>query len=176
MTALAGSSRRLLTLREAALSYAHDFAHVREEGSNRGTAVEFFLRCANVDPGAPWCAAFVNACAELGAAIRDKEPSPLEQVKRQAFVADYVTWAKEHGRTVRPLEMEPGDIFCLWNRSKLRHAHMGFVDWVNPERTGPQDFKTIEGNSDEAGRREGVRVVARRRKPRIEDVFIRWND
>lgn len=168
----AGSPRQYLTLPEATLQYAHDFAHIVEVGGdNRGTAVEFFQRCAKIPPGAAWCAAFVNACAELGAAVRNKEPSPLEGVGQEGFVADYVSWAKAGNLLVPFGQIQPGDLFCLWFTNLNRHAHIGFVDAVD---VGPEMYATIEGNTDDQASREGIKVARRIRSPGARDVFVRW--
>jgi hypothetical protein len=167
-----GSPRQLLTLREAALMYAHDFLHVVEVGGdNLGPAVQFFQRAARIDPGSPWCAAFVNACAEIAAAVINKMHSPLEQVRRQGFVADYYEWAEQNDLLIPFEKIVPGDLFLLWFESKDRHAHIGFVDTVhlNSDR-----YITIEGNTDDEASREGIKVAKRDRKPGKGDVFVRW--
>ena len=168
-----GSPRQLLTLREAALMYALDFEHVVEVGGdNRGPAVELFQRAAGLIIGSPWCAAFVNACAELGAAVINQGRSPLEEVELQGFVPSYFQWAKKHDLLVPFEAMIPGDLFLLWfGGEKQRHAHIGFVDRVDLDVDG---YGTIEGNTDDRASREGIKVAKRIRKPKKGDVFVRW--
>lgn len=167
-----GSPRQLLTLREAALMYAHDFLHVVEVGgSNRGPAVEFFQRCAKIPAGSPWCAAYANGCAELAAAVRNTGGSPLEAVELQGYVASYYEWARGTDRLVPFEDIEPGDLFLLWYDSLERHGHMGFVDRVDLDA---DSYATIEGNTDDQASREGIKVALRIRTPRKGDVFVRW--
>lgn len=167
-----GSPRQLLTLREAALMYAHDFLHVVEVGGdNRGASVEFFQRCAKIPPGSPWCAAYVNGCAELAAAVKN-EYSPLESVDLQGYVPSYYEWAQENNLLIPFEEVEPGDLFLLWFDSKDRHAHMGFVNRVD---LSDDRYGTIEGNTDDQASREGLKVATRIRRPNAGDVFVRWS-
>jgi hypothetical protein len=159
-------------MREAALMYALDFLHVVEVGGdNRGPGVEFFQRSANLNPGSPWCAAFVNACAEMAAAVINKERSPLEKVELQGYVPSYYQWAKKLDLLVPFEEIIPGDLFLLWFESKDRHAHIGFIDRVDLDE---DRYGTIEGNTDDKASREGIKVARRIRTPRKGDVFVRW--
>lgn len=168
---MARSPRLMLPLELAALAYAHDFVGIEEKGGdNRGPTVEFFQRCAKIPPGSPWCAAFVNACAELAAAVKN-EYSPLEQVRHQGYVPSYNNWAEENGLLVPFDQAEPGDLFLLWFESKSRHAHIGFVDSVEP---GSPSYRTVEGNTDDKASREGIKVARRERTAGRRDAFVHW--
>lgn len=168
---MSGSPRALLPFHLAALAYALDYEHIVEVGGdNRGPAVEFFQRCAKLGVGTPWCAAFVNACAELAAAVKN-EPSPLEEVELQGYVPSYYAHGRREGWRVPFEETGPGDLFLLYFPSKERHAHIGFVDAVdlNSDR-----YMTVEGNTDDRASREGIKVARRARSPQKGDVFLRW--
>lgn len=135
-----------------------------------GPSIEIFQRAADIPPGSPWCAAFVNFCAEMASALKN-EWSPLEQVKREGYVQDYYDWAKNKGKLIKAEDIGPGDLFVIWFPKKERYAHIGFVDVVDLEG---MLFTTIEGNTNESGGREGFMVAARPRH--ITDMvrFIRW--
>jgi hypothetical protein len=167
----AHSPRSQLPLHLAALSYAHDFVGVTEVGDNRGPAVEFFQRAAGIPPGSAWCAAVVNACAELGAAIRNQEASPLEKVPLQGYVPSYWQYGVLHGWDVEWPDVAAGDLFLLWNNSLGRYAHMGFVDAVRPL---VNRYTTVEGNTNLAGGREGLVMARRERRAGSRSRFLRW--
>lgn len=168
--------RKSMGPKRCTLLYAQDFLGIEEQGGpNRGPAVELFLRAADLRRGAPWCAAFVNACAEYGFALRNLR-SPLEKVGRQGFVQDYVTYGKGQGWEVGWDEVEPGDLFALWFPSKDRYAHIGLV--YDPPRAGVPDgeFTTIEGNTGDQGEREGYKVATRKRPLSDGVIFLRWTE
>lgn len=144
---------------------------VREEGgNNRGDRVSQYLR--NTDPpitvAAPWCAAFVQYCADV-AADAIGVSNPLDAVKREALVADYVTALRAHVEE-RP---EPGDLVAFKFGRSGRWNHVGFV-LRPPDRAGI--FWTVEGNTSDASQRDGDGVYS---KPRTLQGsypvrFIRW--
>lgn len=164
-------ARALLPFHLCALSYAQDYIGLEEVGGdNQGPAVGTFLRAADLPPGAPWCAAFVNFCAEMAQVLKN-EWSPLEQVKREGYVQDYYAWADRHSRLIPFDQVGPGDLFLIWFHSKGRYAHIGFVLAVHHD-SGL--YTTVEGNTNETGGREGYMVASRPRKPASKDVFVRW--
>lgn len=164
-------SRSTLPLDLAALAVAGDFVGVRESPSNRGPAVEYFQRAANLPPGAPWCAAFVNAVIEHACAIKNVR-SPFEGGMLEGYVPEYVKRANERNWVVPGHKALPGDLFCVWHASLDRYAHIGFV--ANVARSQAR-FWTIEGNTSEDGGREGVQVGERVRSlTDINYLFIRW--
>lgn len=167
----AALSRSALPLELVAVEVARDFVGTREFPSNRGAAVEYFQRAANIPPGSPWCAAFVNAVAEHAAAIKNVR-SPLERIPLQGYVQSYVDHSNAHDWTVPGHKAMPGDLFAVWHASLGRYAHMGLISAV---ARGQARFWTIEGNTAEDGGREGV-VVAERVRSLIDPgyVFIRW--
>jgi len=164
-------ARALLPFNLCTLSYARDYIGIEElGGDNKGPAVEIFQRSAAIPAGSPWCAAFVNFCAEMASALKN-EWSPLEQVKREGYVQDYYTWATGHGKLVEWDQAAPGDLFLLYFPSKNRYAHIGFVDYVDYDR---MEYATIEGNSNKEGSREGYEVVTKIRPIEDKMRFIRW--
>lgn len=124
---------------------------VREEGNNRGKAVEAYLASCvpSLPPGNPWCVAVVRfrlkqAATALG--VKYDETMP-----RTGYTPDYVRWAKKNGYWIpvsaartQPHVLEEGDLACFWFRQLNRHAHMGQIDKIRADGTG---VLTIEGNT-----------------------------
>jgi len=165
--------RQELPFELVALLCAKDTVGLREQAGNRGPAIEVIQRAANVSIGAPWCAAFVNWCAEYASVVKN-ERSPLESVEFQAYVPSYHKWAKDNGLTIPFEEVYPGSIFLKWNLDKRRWGHMGFIEYHINDGVVRQ-IKTVEGNSNDTGSSEGLEVV---RLVRDVDVgtyaFIDW--
>lgn len=128
---------------------------VRElTGNNDGIAVERYLRCVGLNKGNPWCAAFVVWChIQAGINIPHSGYCP------NLFTPKYLVWV----RTSKKLQGHPlaGDIFGIWFANRRRIAHTGFVDeW------GEKYVITVEGNTNDAGSREGDGVYRKRRLTR----------
>lgn len=129
---------------------------VKEVGRNDGPEVREWLRRVNRFPPAPWCAAFAwcmldDACKALG--IRH----PIEPV---AGVHLFAQLAKEkHAWTDVP---GPGFIFFIdhgRDAHGYRLGHCGIVIELHANGT----LSTIEGNTNEAGGREGDCVAVKTR-------------
>lgn len=118
------------------------------------------------------CAAFVNWCAEEASGLVDAE-SPLEEVRQQALVQSYYEWAKADERLVSPPKVGLGDLFLVYFPSRGTYNHMGFVRDPNPNGDYTE-FTTVEGNTNDAGGREGYKVASRTRHYRDGVAFIRW--
>jgi len=101
---------------------------LREEGVNRGTEIDAWLGACGVQPGNPWCAAFVSAILR-GAGIGCTEAS----------VARLRT---KFPRTETPL---PGDVMCFVRADGT--GHTGIVTGVGGDRVS-----TCEGNSQDGVR------------------------
>lgn len=145
-------------------------AGVREVGgANRGRRVSEYLAEANVREPAPWCAAYVNWCAKNAARIMRCQ-SPLETVPIQAYVQSHFIWAREHGLFVPYDQVLPGDLFILWYSRLGRWGHVGLVR----ERLRALRFRTIEGNTNGEGSREGDAVASKVRLSGPQVRFIRW--
>ena len=134
---------------------------VRETtGKNDGPWVEAIQRTTGNKKGDPWCASFVNFVVDI--AYRDLNPLPatascdvlLEHARRNNLL------------TTTP---SPGDVFLVM-RTKNDAIHTGIVTAVLPDR-----IKTIEGNTNRDGAREGNGVWARERL-RSGLLFIRVPD
>jgi hypothetical protein len=115
-----------------------------ENGDNKGQLVEIFQRAVTLEPGMPWCAAFVIYC--------------LDRVKAQASCLDMYAPASKIYRTGHVLTMwnnspignrvsganvMPGDLM-LW---QLNGSDAGHVGIVLSNNTSKGSFQTIEGNT-----------------------------
>lgn len=135
-------------------------------GSNRGTAVDYWVQEAGLDPagGYPWCAAFVGQVGRQ--ALGRAWPCP-----RTASVAALVRWA-EGLHEVLTTAPAVGDLFALWEPALTppRFGHTGIVTAV---LSGGR-FQTVEGNTNPDGSREGYGVFVRRRSAATTNRYIRW--
>lgn len=113
-------------------------------GSNRGAAVDAYLKPAGVGLGQPWCAAFVSWVL--------REAGCLGELKYTASAATML-------RQLRPCVGQPlpGDVFGWINPDGT--GHVGFVIGSAPYLGGEAELITCEGNS-----RNGVRVNRRSRE------------
>jgi hypothetical protein len=135
---------------------------VRENGFNKGQRVEEYLRAANLKAGNAWCAAFVTWT--------------FKQVGIKAVVSGYSpNWFvnnvvyKRDDNVKRNYVTTVGDVFGLWFANKNRIAHVGFID----SRQGDY-YITVEGNTNEAGSREGDGVYKKRRHIKTIYAISRW--
>lgn len=115
------------------------------------------LHKAGQKNGEAWCAYFVEAV--FVEAFPEKEPA-LTRLFSASAVKTYENF-KAAGYTVSD-KPKPGDI-VIWQRYKdgvkLWQGHAGIVtDVINANR-----FKTIEGNTNSAGSREGDSVQRKER-------------
>lgn len=135
---------------------------VREKtGHNDGLRVEQYLHAVGLRKGDPWCAAFVCWVFD-----KSRIANPHTGWTPHLFPKEKVIWQRktlvQTGGKLRklntPVLPQRGDVFGIWFPGKARIAHAGFVDrwegtWVI----------TVEGNTNEAGSREGDGVWRKRR-------------
>jgi len=129
---------------------------VREaSGNNDGTAVEMYLQSTGLGKGYAWCAAFVNwTYIQNG----------IETVNAPAWSPSWFTQNVVYKPSEYILDKLPekGDVFGIWFTSKNRVAHVGFI-----HRWSTGSFvTTVEGNTNDAGSREGDGVYVKRRLKR----------
>ena len=149
-----------LPLSERALHVAASLVGKGEipEGSNWGPFVEALLRRAGLSAPAPWCAAFVYWCLlEAGADSR-------KLWKHPASTYYLWEWAKRTGR-LRQTGAARGELF-VWNGPG--GGHCGLVI------SNGNAFRTIEGNTNDDGSREGYEVARRDRTVLGLSKYPRW--
>lgn len=174
----AGSPPRPSSLPQEALVIARTQIGVREDptGSNRGPQVDRYLAAAGLDADRgsyAWCAAFVYWCVgEAAKTLERDNPLPrtagvLNLWRRAGSAPAMMRLATAKPCVVRttalnarqdPGLVRPGSLFFLSTGGGL--GHVGFVEDVE---LGAY-LVTIEGNTSEAGSREGIGVFRRRRK------------
>jgi hypothetical protein len=142
-----------------AVEVAKQLLFVKEKsGANDGPWVEAILRSVGLPKGNPWCMAFVSFCMMI--AFAGKSPVP-----QTASCDVLLKWAEDHDRTEKtPV---PGDLFLVM-ASPTDAIHVGFVTAI-----GKLSFKSIEGNTNPAGGREGYGVFERERKYSDRYLFVR---
>ncbi|SDG68174.1 CHAP domain-containing protein [Pedobacter terrae] len=147
---LNSSAQSGISLRDGIQKTYNAAIGVRERtGRNDGVDVEKYLAYVWLKPGNPWCAAFVSWT--LG-------QSGVKKARSGGCVA-----LMEQGTTIyRTNKLTrtpgPGDVFFIYYPTKKRVAHTGFVDkWESTY------LITVEGNTNEAGSREGDGVYRKRR-------------
>ena len=130
--------------------YCSQVGIVEQGGANLGKEVAEYLASTGLGPGYPWCAAFVSWCyqqAQIDAPHSAWVPAYFEKGKMIYLRGKY--------QRKKP---ETGDVFCIWYHNLGRPAHIGFIEvW------GENWISTVEGNTNEAGSREGIGVFKKRR-------------
>lgn len=135
---------------------------VRElTGHNDGIMVEKYLCSVGLEKGYPWCAAFVKWCY-LQAGVKT-------EINGMALsVNDPEKWVYHKGKFIQ--EPRPGDAFTLYFNSLGRIGHTGFYDG----RQNASIYKTVEGNTNNAGSREGDGVYRKYRSFKATYSINRW--
>jgi hypothetical protein len=131
---------------------------VREKtGNNDGVRVETYLRYCKLSKGNPWCASFV--CWVFG---QLNIKNPRSGYCPNLFPSKNVIYKRGRKINIQP---KPGDAWGLYFPEKGRVAHVGFVDkWQS------KYVITVEGNTNEAGSREGDGVYRKRRA--IKSIYV----
>lgn len=144
-----------MALAERAIECARRSIGVRENPSNWGKWVSVYLKFIGIFVPSPWCAAFVaykihQAAWELG--IKTRWP-------KYGYVQSIVNWAKK--QPLGSIRHSPltNSVFVVFDKSLNRYAHIGFIEDVRT-KNGLTQIKTIEGNSNTDGSREGKEVVS----------------
>lgn len=138
------------TLAQEALFVAKTQLDITEEKGNKGPEVRKYLKAVGLGEGFPWCMAFVYWCVGMAAEKLGLE-NPL--VKTGGVLRQY------NETTCRKLPrqsydcIQPGDIFIQDHGGGT--GHTGFI----LSRKGSV-VKTIEGNSNDEGSREGKEVCS----------------
>ncbi|HEX4957330.1 MAG TPA: CHAP domain-containing protein [Lacibacter sp.] len=137
--------------------------------SNRGPEVDQYLASVGLPPGLFWCAAFVYWCFDK-ASVKSGKKNPL--VKTGHVMTH---WNKTTGKKIstadavnKPSLIKPGHIFIM--NTGGSSGHTGIV-----EKVEGGFVHTIEGNSNNAGSRNGIGVFRLQRKiAKINRGFIEY--
>jgi hypothetical protein len=147
-----------LSLRKAIVDTSKYFLFVREAtGSNDGKWVEKFQKEAGAKKGDAWCACFVVAMHNyVGVPIVQSAWSP-------SLFTSNVVW--EYSDWREGFAPKPGQVGGIYYDSKHRVAHVVLITGYD----GKSVF-TIEGNTNNAGSREGDGVYEKRRL--LENIWV----
>ena len=151
-----------MTLNQLSLKIAQSQNGVQEvpRNSNAGAAVESYLKSVGLGKGYSWCMAFVYWSVKE-AAKQLNTTSPL--IKTAGVLRQ---WNEVNSKLKFTKNPKPGDIFIMdYGKGQ---GHTGFV--VEVLSNG---IKTIEGNTNDEGSREGYEVCYRTRKQSQIKGYIR---
>ena len=143
------------------VALAKMYIGVHEIGENGGPEVELFQRAVDGKAsGEPWCCAFVQFLLK-----RAEEEFHL---KSDLFRSESVweTWQKSPV-TMRIQAPEPGDLMA-WNIPGTERGHIG----VYRRKLLGNLCETVEGNTNEAGSREGDGVYSKVRTMAGSKAFM----
>ncbi len=148
---------------EAALLTAGKEAQLKvteEGGNNKGKRVETYLKSVGLGPGYPWCAAFVHWSLRT-AGYTAGPTSGATVVWRD--------WAKKNNRLIALQGVKRGDLFGWTNNDGTGH-----IGWIAETRKilGVTQIRTVEGNTNKEGSREGDSVLSKWRIPTKKYWFI----
>ena len=135
----------------------------RETGNNGGTAVRKYQAASYLAPGPwPWCAAFVCWCFQQA---QKAHPMAMERPTTPG-AWDFENWARKAGaELIKPAsktKVRRGDILVY------TFSHIGIA--VGNESGGY--VETVEGNTNQAGSREGDGVYRKKRpKKKIRSII-----
>jgi hypothetical protein len=145
---------------------------VREAGgNNRGPRIREYLKNVGFAEGAPWCAAFVQYCADV-AARGLGVVNPLDDVVQEALVQSY--YDRLQGSEIAAEFVKPGDLALFKFSGSERWNHIGFV--AQPPRADRTTFWTVEGNTGDVDQRDGDGVYLKPRDmSQYPTCFIAWD-
>lgn len=152
-----------MSLNSLSLKIAQSQNGVQEipKNSNAGPAVESYLKSVGLGKGYAWCMAFVYWSVKE-AAKQLQTNSPL--IKTAGVLRQWNEITPKMKVTNSP---KSGDIFIMdYGKGQ---GHTGFVVEVRADGT----LKTIEGNTNDEGSREGYEVAYRIRKQSAIKGYIR---
>jgi len=140
---------------------------VRElTGHNDGERVQEYLAASGLQGNYPWCAASVNfILLQCGVDLKLNAPAWVPSY----FPRDKLIYVR--GEMDFKKQPQPGDLIGIWFASKERLAHIGFYDGENDKY-----YFTTEGNTNEAGSREGDGFYRKRRPKRTIHSISNWLD
>ena len=139
-------------------------------GKNDGPEVESYLRSVELGKGYPWCAAFIHwSYRECGRVLYP----PREFAMAQRFhPTTHRIWQK--GKWKRDKDSpefisQPCDHFAIWYKNLGRIGHTGVI--IDEDE---KFFRTVEGNTNSEGGREGNGVFIRYRLKKTTYCVSRW--
>ncbi len=137
----------------------HLAEHPREiGGQNCGPWVRFYTR-GYEGAAYPWCAAFASSILRQAADIHGITPPIPFTLSCDVLAANAKSAKIFIPKAGANLLVKPGDIFLAIRKEGADWTHTGLVIVSDAEQ-----FETIEGNTNDAGDREGYEVCSRHRR------------
>ena len=147
-----------MKLADKLVSLARNEIGVEEvDGSNCGVRVDTYKSATNLPPHEawPWCAAFV--CWLVREAVRTDGPYTFAR-PTTAGAWDFENWSKKQDNSTHTLRT-PGNDIKAGDIVIFKFSHIGLC--VRSAEAGR--IRTVEGNTDAAGSREGGGVFEKSR-------------
>lgn len=151
-------------LAQAIVKLSHNEVGVEEiDGTNCGPRVNQYKAATwlPADQSWPWCAAFIDFIVYEAMKACDVKETATFKRPRTAGAWDLENWSKKQDDTTQTRrdprsDIKAGDIVIF----KFSHVGFAVADFDDETNT----VKTIEGNTDSSGSREGGGVYLKRRK------------
>lgn len=138
--------------------------------TNRGDAILKYQRATNLEgQGWPWCAAFVDWCVEQ---LYGKHPEFSRRFPRPQTASAFglLDWGRKVGCLIS-MGGVPNNLFP--KRGDLVVYNFSHCGIVADTGTGAGTFHAIEGNTNDAGGRDGYTVARKSRNLSAVKGFIR---
>ena len=170
-TVIEGKAQGIETIRDNAIrecvatQYTQAIGVREASGKNDGVDVKKYLASVKLPEGHAWCAAFVNyVLKKCGANVAGSGWSPAW------FPQSRLVFNKSFGLGSNTGTLpQRGDVFGIYFPNKGRIAHVGFIDvWEESHIT------TVEGNTNDAGSREGDGVYKKKRLTKQIHAVANW--
>jgi hypothetical protein len=151
-----------MKLSEAIVEIAKKEIGVTEiNGSNCGPRVNEYKAATwlPANKGWPWCAAFVCWCVREALTMTGIKETKTFKRPRTAGAWDFENWSKDQDNSTNTKKPHRGDIQS-GDIVIFTFSHIGIATSA-PDKNG--NVRTVEGNTDGAGSREGGAVLAKTR-------------
>lgn len=142
-------------------TYTSQIGTREKTGHNDGKEVEQYLKSVGLGKGYAWCSAFVKWTFDQCGIATTINAMALSTHRKGHYVY-------YKGKKYR--EPMSGDVFTLYYQHLKRIGHTGFFD----SEVNSKIFKTVEGNTNSAGSREGDGVYVKYRSYKATYSINRW--
>lgn len=165
--------KRLLTHYIARIALAEVGVQESPRGSNRGPRVDQYqaATCLDKKDWGAWCASFVCWVIReaMAAAVKDGAKFTFKR-PQTAKAFDFENWSLQQDNSTRTRRL-PGRDIQPWDIVIFDFSHIAFATSA-PNSIG--NFRTVEGNTNDEGSREGYEVAQRTRSMKNVIVRIRF--
>lgn len=149
------------TLYDKVIEEANSKVGLQEKprGSNDGPELRAYLKDTGFEPGQPWCLYFLEAVISKAFAKANHPPANL--LKTGGTMA-LLEWAKSHKKTILGTEGLSTGSIGLVHGGDITHVHHAVII-TGEDPNNPNNFLTVEGNTNPQGGFEGYIVAKRSR-------------